>query len=302
VPFRTAAATALALALCASHLGIAQDLPPNADRRQLLRDVQALSAPGFEGRAPATRGGIRARQYIVDQLRMIGVRPAGLQAYLQYIPGGAANVIGRLDGTDPLLPAIVVSAHYDHEGIKDGVLYPGADDNASGVAGLLAVARHFRQAPVLRHTLVLAAFDAEEDGLRGSRAFVAELAPRDRVAVNINLDMISRSDRGEIYAAGLTHYPMLRPMLTEVQMRARVKLLFGHDTRAAGQSRRDDWTMLSDHGSFHAARIPFVYFGVEDHPDYHRPSDTADKIDADFFGNVVDMVLDTVITLDAGLD
>jgi Zn-dependent M28 family amino/carboxypeptidase len=253
----------------------------------------------YEGRAAGTRGGIRARQYVIDQLRSTGIAPAGLQAYLQHVGGGAANVIGRIDGLEPLLPVIVVSAHYDHDGVKEGVLYPGADDNASGVAALLAVGRHFRLSPA-RHTLVLAAFDAEESGRRGSRAFVAELAPRDRVAVNVNLDMVSRSDRNEIYAAGLSHTPSLRPVLDEVQRRAGVTLLFGHDR--PGPGNRDDWTTQSDHASFHEAGIPWVYFGVENHPDYHRPTDTADKINPEFFGSVVDMILDAVTTLDARLN
>ena len=70
---------------------------------------------------------------------------------------------------------------------------------------------------------------------------------------------------------------------------------FGHDRPELGH---DDWTLLSDHGAFHEARVPFVYFGVEDHEDYHRPTDTIDRVDRRFFGDVTALVIETVIALD----
>jgi hypothetical protein len=108
--------------------------------------------------------------------------------------------------------------------------------------------------------------------------------------------MLARSNRNEIYAAGTYHYPWITPVLQDVQTRAAVTLRFGHDRPGTGD---DDWTLQSDHGVFHRAGVPFVYFGVEDHPDYHRPSDTADKIDPAFFRNVVTMLDDAVRRLDA---
>jgi Zn-dependent M28 family amino/carboxypeptidase len=78
-------------------------------------------------------------------------------------------------------------------------------------------------------------------------------------------------------------------------------LLFGHDKPAALAGGVDDWTTQSDHGAFHAAGIPFVYFGVEDHADYHRPTDTPEKIDATFLRHAAETILDAVITLDRSL-
>jgi Zn-dependent M28 family amino/carboxypeptidase len=80
-----------------------------------------------------------------------------------------------------------------------------------------------------------------------------------------------------------------------------VTIRFGHD-RPRAESGVEDWTRSSDHGPFHDAGIPFVYFGVEDHPDYHRPTDTADRIDPRFFGDVADMIVEAVRTFDARLD
>jgi peptidase M28-like protein len=314
--------SAIAVAM-GTHQATAAPAPVPAryvDRDRLMRDVSTLASPAFEGRQAGTAGGLKAREWIVEQFGSIGLTPTRGRGYVQpftfaprnpraILPGGiparteypGANVVGRVDGSDPRAGTIVVTAHYDHLGVRDGVLYPGADDNASGVAALLAVARYFRMAAP-RHTVVFAALDAEEPGLHGARTLVAsEVLPRGRTRLDINLDMVSRSDANEIYAAGPYHAPWERPILDEVQGRAAVKLLFGHDRPARLANGLEDWTHSSDHGPFHDAGIPFVYFGVEDHPDYHKPTDTADRIDARFFGDAADMIVDAIRTFDARL-
>jgi Zn-dependent M28 family amino/carboxypeptidase len=192
---------------------------------------------------------------------------------------------------------MIVTAHYDHLGVRDGATYHGADDNASGVSVLLALARQCRESP-WTHDAVLVAFDAEEQGLQGAKAFVA--APpisKERIGININMDMVARGDKGELHVAGTHHRPALKPILQPVAARAPIKLLFGHDSGGG----HEDWTAQSDHGAFHAAGIPFIYFGVEDHPDYHKPTDTADKIDATFFYRAATTILDAVTALDRSL-
>jgi Zn-dependent M28 family amino/carboxypeptidase len=195
----------------------------------------------------------------------------------------------------------VVSAHYDHLGVVNGARYPGADDNASGVAALLAVARYVHAHP-LAHRVVFAAFDAEELGLEGAKAFVrAPPVPIASIALDVNFDMVSRNDRNEIYAAGTFQNPSLRPIVENVQQRSPVSIRFGHDRPGTRGNDSDDWTLQSDHGVFHQAGVPFIYFGVEDHPDYHKPTDTADKINPKFFGDVVEMLVDFVVTADQRL-
>ena len=212
--------------------------------------------------------------------------------------GDGANVLGLCLGTDPKLPYFVVSAHYDHLGIRDGQIYPGADDDASGVAVILELAAFCQKTP-FRHTILFAAFDAEERGLQGAKAFLVKPpVPQDRIALNVNLDMVSRSDKREIFIAGTYHYPDLKAPLEEVARRAPITVLFGHDKPVAVAGGVDDWTNQSDHGPFHAAKIPFVYFGVEDHADYHKPTDTADKINRGFFVDVAETILDAVLALD----
>lgn len=294
----------------------------HVDRTQLMQDMRALADPALEGRLTGAPGGLKARAWVEAQFATIGVRPAGVTGYRQpfafthtslngfFLPGrpfqttyrDAANVIGRIDGTATDARILVVSAHYDHVGTHDGTVYPGADDNASGVAVLLAVARQLRAA-VPRHPVLLVAFDAEELGLRGAEALVGSpLLAASRVALNINLDMVSRNDANEIFAAGSSYTPSLAPMLAHVQQRSAVKILLGHDRPVARAGRIDDWTNQSDHGVFHRAGVPFLYFGVEDHDDYHQPTDTADKVNPQFFGDVADMIVETVITLDRALD
>jgi Zn-dependent M28 family amino/carboxypeptidase len=287
-------------------------IPERVDRATLMDVVRTLSAPEFEGRATGTDGAARARAFIARRFEEIGLRPLTQGGFVLPAVAAApsdegtlpknqpvANVVGLVKGGGAAAHVIVVSAHYDHLGIVEGVLYPGADDNASGVAVLLAAAAYFATHQP-RHDLVFAAFDAEEKNLMGSEAFVTNPPiPIERMRLAINLDMVSRSDRGEIFAAGISHHPSLRPALDEVRRRAPVRLLFGHDRAEEG---KDDWTRDSDHWPFHKAGVPFLYFGVEDHPDYHRPTDTVERIDPKFFLDVANTILDAVVTLDERLD
>ena len=167
------------------------------------------------------------------------------------------NIVGTCRGSGAgqrpvdgptVAPVMVVSAHYDHLGVRDGAIYHGADDNASGVAVMLALARQCQRTP-WTHDVVFVAFDAEEMGLQGARAFVA--APpmaKERIALNVNLDMVSRSATKEIYVAGTYHRPALKPLLEPVAARAPIKVLFGHDQPKGQAGGVDDWTTQSDHG------------------------------------------------------
>jgi Zn-dependent M28 family amino/carboxypeptidase len=115
----------------------------------------------------------------------------------------------------------------------------------------------------------------------------------------VNMDMVSRSEAGELYAAGTYHYPFLFPLVERVAERAPVTLLTGHDRPDLPPG--DDWTLSSDHGAFHEVGIPFIYFGVEDHPGYHNPTDTFENITPEFYVRAVTTVLDFVREADAEL-
>ena len=277
------------------------------DSAQLLEDVRVLSADAMEGRGAGTKGGAMARAYVARRFADAGLKPLGASFEQTFeLPsraGGAksgVNVVGHVVGRAHPERFIVVTAHYDHLGVREGVVYNGADDNASGVAVLLQLAARFGGARRPENSIIFAALDAEELGLVGARALVKQLQAEKRaVALNVNLDMVSRSDRGELYAAGTHQTPALRPLLERVASRAPVKLLLGHDRPEQGH---DDWTNQSDQFAFHKAGVPFVYFGVEDHKDYHKPTDDFEALTTDFFVHAAETILDAVETLDAELD
>jgi hypothetical protein len=286
--------------------GAAQSSAQGINRERLLGDVRTLADDRMEGREAGTPGGARARAYLLERLKQTGAKPFFGESFEQPFDfktrrGEArrgTNLVGQVRGREHPERLIVITAHYDHVGVQNGVVYNGADDNASGTAALLALAEHFaRQQP--RHTILFAALDAEEQSLRGAEALVKKLSEEKRdLVLNINMDMVSHSEKGELYAAGTYHTPALRPLLEGVAQGAPVKLLLGHDRPEQGQ---DDWTRQSDHFHFHRAGVPFIYFGVEDHKDYHKPTDDFETITPDFFVNAVRTILASVEALDAKL-
>jgi Zn-dependent M28 family amino/carboxypeptidase len=180
-------------------------------------------------------------------------------------------------------------------GIKDGEIFNGADDNASGVAVLLSMATYFQKNPP-QHSIVFCLFDAEEKGLLGAKAWVkSPPMPINQVVLNVNLDMVSRSDKKELYFCGTHHYPHLKTIMDTSLVQNSVYVKFGHDRPEDGH---DDWTNQSDHFHFHEAKIPFLYVGVEDHKDYHQHTDEADKIDKSYYTAVNQLLKSTIENFD----
>ncbi|MFV1883219.1 MAG: M28 family peptidase [Balneola sp.] len=275
-----------------------QKSAPVLDTDQLIEDIKTLSSDEMQGRMVGTEGNAMARAYIIGRFEAMGV-PAFEGSYIHEFslsrPNGnpveGINIIGMIEGDSDSV--IVISAHYDHLGVRDSLIFNGADDNASGTSGLLALADYFTQVKP-NHTLVFAAFDAEEGGLNGARAFVRDSVFLEKVVLNINMDMISQNDKNELYAVGTYHYPELKPALETIET-GEISLLFGHDRPEDGNQ---DWTFASDHGPFHRAGIPFIYFGVEDHEHYHRPTDTFETIPQEFYKKSVQVILNSVLALD----
>src|SRR5215211_5916128 len=272
------------------------------DAARLLEDVRALSADSMEGRGAGTKGGELARAYVLRRFTEAGLAPFWSSFEQPFdLPSKrkGVNLVGYVRGTKYPERLIVITAHYDHLGVKEGKVYNGADDNASGVAVLLQLATHYAGAARPEHSMLFAALDAEELGLVGARELVKKLKAEKRdVALDVNLDMVGHNERGELYASGAYHTPALRPALERVAAGAPVKLLLGHDRPEQGH---DDWTNQSDQYAFHKAGVPFVYFGVEDHKDYHKPSDDFDTLTRDFFVGAAATVLEAVAALDADL-
>lgn len=304
--------TALLLCACAPQLAPKPVATPPlsapiARTDQLLEDVRVLSADDMEGRLIGSPGGVKARSYLLGRLRQIGVTPlAGLQLDLPFAaerdgrPVNGANLVGVIPGTGGSDRALILTAHFDHLGVRDGRIFNGADDNASGVAAVLKIAASLKQRAPL-HDVIIALVDGEEGGMSGSSALLADpkfAESLKRIVLDVNLDMVSRSDKNELYVSGGYHFPWLKPRLEAIAGRASVKLLLGHDRPEQGH---DDWTNQSDHYAFHRIRRPWVYFGVEDHPDYHQPSDDFERIPVDFFHRSVETIEMAVRNFDRDL-
>ena len=278
-----------------------ETLSPEAtgiDRQQLLDDLRILAADDMQGRAAGTEANARARAYIIARLEDIGV-PALGESYehaFEYFARVApdeeqvgVNIVARLEGTGDTDHTMVVTAHYDHLGERDGQIFNGADDNASGVAAMLAVAADFVANPP-EHDVIFVAFDAEERGLQGARAFVANPPiPQENITFNLNLDMVAMSDDRLLWVVGTYHYPFLKPIAERVAETAPVNFPTGFDepTDVPG----GDWTMLSDQGAFHQVGIPNIYLGVDFHPHYHGPTDDYENMTLDFFQDAAQTIV-----------
>lgn len=284
---------------------------PYVDAGELLHLTETLSSDALQGRGIGTPGNEAARGFLRKRFETLGLTKIG-NAYehpFTVIPAPDApkgspthgtNLIGIIEGKTPGEGKILaVTAHFDHLGVIDGEIYNGADDNASGAAALIAVATWFtRHKP--EHDILFALVDGEETGYLGSRDLLRSgLVDVSRIALDLNFDMVSRSDVGELYVSGTYHTPGLVPFVQELAAKAPVTLLMGHDRP---EQEHDDWTLQSDHAVFFEAGIPFLYFGVEDHPDYHKPTDDFDKIPVDFFVRSANTLVMAAIAAEGQLD
>lgn len=263
----------------------------------LLKNIETLSSDAFEGRRTGTAGAKKAKEYIINKFTALGAKPLNSNYSQPFTFGNyqAENILGLIKGTEDTLKYIVLSAHYDHEGVKNGKIYNGADDDASGVSALFAFAEHFKKNPP-KHNVILAAFDAEELGLKGAYHFVEDNTIQQRnLVLNLNMDMISRSEENELFAVGTRYYPHLKPTIENFKDLGKVDLLIGHE----GLDDGDNWTNSSDHAAFHKANIPFVYFGVADHEDYHKPTDDFERIDHQFYQDAVETIIQVFTKFDA---
>lgn len=202
------------------------------------------------------------------------------------------NVAAAVTGSDPMLQNewVVIGAHYDHLGLGDrsslapsqiGEIHHGADDNASGTAGVLELARlavKYRQE--LKRSVAFITFAGEELGLLGSSHFVNHSTiPLGNIMGMINMDMIGRVNNDRLFIGGVGTSPSFKPWLEEFNKSARLQLDYSDSGYGA-----------SDHMSFNAKKIPVLFFFSGLHTDYHKPSDTYDKINAPGATKVLSLV------------
>jgi aminopeptidase YwaD len=256
----------------------------------------------------------------------------------------AYNVVGILDGSDPILKneVIVIGAHYDHLGrggrsslaTREGDIHHGADDNASGVAGVLELARIFSaERAKMKRTLVFIAFSGEEEGLLGSNFYVNHpIAPLGQTVAMINMDMIGRMKERKLMIGGVGTSQEWRDIIATANLARSMNVTAAAGSGARTQSgsvdiqtksvpvvvsangqaivnfdptRQFDLTLNedgygpSDHSSFYAKQVPVLFFFTGTHDDYHKPSDTAEKINYEDEARILSFVSGIVRSINA---
>jgi aminopeptidase YwaD len=233
----------------------------------------------------------------------------------------AYNVIGVLEGTDPQLKneAIIIGAHYDHLGhggpnslaVNSTEIHHGADDNASGTAAVMELAREFARTKNNKRTLIFMCFSGEEEGLFGSKAYTdAPVFPLAKTVAMINMDMVGRLKDGKLTIGGIGTASEWKALVNSKN----VVLLPGNETLANDKGEtigpkmkerpvfalqlNEDGFGPSDHSSFYGKQIPVLFFFTGSHEDYHKPSDTADKINYTGESQIVTYISDIVKSVD----
>lgn len=258
--------------------------------------VEWLASPALAGRAPGSAGGETARAGLVAAFGDLSLEPAGDDdTFLQTLPRGA-NVLALIPGKDPAREdeVIVVGAHYDHLGTRNGVHYPGADDNASGVAALVDLARRLVASPPAR-TVLFAAFDAEEPpayrtAAMGSQHWIDHpTIKKDRVVAMLAIDLLGGNlwpgARTPVYVMGRETFTAGgAPELAHAPVTAHAMHLRLVEDLPTGRQA------FSDHGAFFAANIPVLFVSTGRSPHYHRPTDLPEHLDYEKLAAAVTIV------------
>lgn len=274
----------------------------------IRRHVHVIAHDSMMGRNTPSPGLEMTANYIAGQFRRLGLTPGGdagsyVQRYSlgrvsgnrsgpQEVVPTAPNAVAILRGTDPVLrnEYLVFSAHMDHvgtsagPGVKDSI-WNGADDDASGTAGVLALAEAFAKAPPKR-SIIFLAVSGEEHGLWGSASFTERPpVPLSQMVANLNLDMIGRNSRDSIVVIGMEHSDLGATVRKVAAAHPELGM-----TPAPDPWPQENFFVRSDHYNFARRGVPALFFFNGVHEDYHQPSDAPDKIDAEKQSRVVKLI------------
>jgi hypothetical protein len=264
----------------------------------LYHHVEVLADDVYEGRAAGSRGGHAAAQYLVEQLKSDGAMPAGENgSFVQSFNNDCRNILVLFPGDDPLLEkeVIVLGAHYDHVGYGRrnnsfgpyGRIHNGADDNASGTSVLLELIQAFAKSGLkTRRSILFAFWDAEENGLVGSRYWITHpTLPLERVKLDITIDMVGRMRDERLLVLGTRSGYGLRRLFSDLTDEP-MWLDFSWELSAN-----------SDHWPFLERGIPVAVIHTGLHSDYHRPTDDVEKINRAGMQEVGRYLLSAVINV-----
>lgn len=263
--------------------------------KELKSNLYQLASDAFEGRETGQNGQKKAAEFLKEFYRKNKIAPALEEGYFQEVPGSyfdhkfkdTENVAAFIKGAEKPEEIVVISAHYDHLGIKDGKIYYGADDDASGTVAVMQTAKAFKRAAKRgfypRRSVLFLHLTGEEKGLLGSRYYVENpIFPLAQTVANLNTDMVGRVDQahqGEpdyLYLIGSNRLSTELDSIIQQQNKKYTALQLDYTYNAEDDPNR--FYYRSDHYNFAKHKIPVVFFFNGVHEDYHKPTDTPDKI------------------------
>jgi len=268
----------------------------------LEKHLNILASDSLEGRETGKIGQKMAADYIMNHFKKIGIPPYKRKTYYQKfkirsdkesrlfkkkIVVKGENILGYIKGTDLKDELILITAHYDHLGKKDSLIYNGADDNGSGTSAIMEIAEAFmiakKEGKGPRRSILIMPVSGEEKGLLGSKYYTKKpIYPLEKTVANLNIDMIGRIDYNHdtsnyVYLIGSD---MLSKELHDISEKIN-KEYIGLDLDYTFNSEEDPnrYYYRSDHYNFAKNNIPVIFYFNGLHEDYHKPTDTIEKID-----------------------
>ncbi|MEE9349465.1 MAG: M28 family metallopeptidase [Flavobacteriaceae bacterium] len=269
-------------------------------KEDLQKHLRKLTSDEFEGRRTGEKGQKVAAKYLADFYRSLNIEGAvGEDNYYQHIPksffngrskNDSENVVGFIYGTEKPEEIVVISAHYDHLGIEDGVVFDGADDNGSGTAGVMEIAEAFHKAALEgegpKRSVLFMNLTGEEEGLFGSRYYVKNpIFPLKNTIVDLNIDMIGRVDEAHknnpnfVYVIGADKISEELHYINEAVNKKYMQLDLDYTYNDENDPNR--FYYRSDHFNFAKNGIPIIFYFNGVHADYHKATDTEEKINYD---------------------
>ncbi|MCF6130204.1 M28 family metallopeptidase [Flavobacterium sp. AS60] len=272
-------------------------------RESLKQNLEIIASDEMEGRDTGSEGQKKAGRYIIDFYKKHGVGfPKGATDYYQHIPAAylnakrnknlpdSENIWAFIEGSEKPEEIVVVSAHYDHIGIKNGQINNGADDDGSGTVAIMEIAAAFQKAKNEGHgpkrSILILHVTGEEHGLHGSRYYTENpLFPLANTVADVNIDMIGRRDpfhentNNYVYLIGSDYLSTdLYNVCEEVNAKNKFLTI---DYKYNDKSDPNRYYYRSDHYNFAKNGIPVVFLYNGEHADYHRPTDDVSKIEFD---------------------
>lgn len=297
-------------------LNLASEYAPTINTKDVKKHIFTLASEEFEGRATGEAGQRLAAKYLADQYAEFGAKEYSNNSYFQTIPisaltnkrrnytpsGPSENVIAFIEGSEKPDEILVISSHYDHMGIEKGLIYPGADDNASGTTAVLEIAQAFAMAKKdgngPKRSIMFINFTGEERGLLGSKYFVTNpVAPLSNMVANLNIDMIGRvgkeheNDTNYVYVIGADRMSTELHNINEKANETYTKMNLDYTYNENSDPNR--FYYRSDHYNFAKNGVPIIFYFNGVHIDYHKPTDTPEKINLELLTKRAQLVFYT---------